>query len=244
MLQAPFATTSEPFATSLRTFTSRLTSLGAEQLQQFQLHLLRDQKLATGTVENRMTSLHFFFKKVLKRYDPELYDMQLTRVPKKLPVVLSAEEVEKLIAAAPNIRYRTILLLLYATGLRRAEAAQLRIADIDSQRMIIHVHAGKNSRDRELPLTPKLLEALRAYWRASKVKPKVYLFPTRFKKTDEERPVTDKAVWHACRASARRAGLSKRLGPHQLRHYAGSRTIPGELKVGLIGGSLARIFPA
>jgi len=192
--------------------------LGAEHLRQFQLYLLRDRKLATGTVENRMTSLHFFFKKVLKRYDPELYDMQLTRVTKKLPVVLSAEEVEKLIAAAPNMRYRTILLLLYATGLRRAEAAQLKIADIDSQRMVIHVHEGKNSRDRELPLTPKLLDALRAYWRACKVKPKVYLFPTRFKKTDEERPVTDKAVWHACRESARRAGLSKRLGPHTLRH--------------------------
>jgi integrase len=201
--------------------------LGAEHLRQFQLHLLRDRKLATGTVENRMTSLHFFFKKVLKRYDPELYDMQLTRVPKKLPVVLSAEEVEKLIAAAPNIRYRTILLLLYATGLRRAEAAQLKIADIDSQRMVIHVHEGKNSRDRELPLTPKLLDALRAYWRACKVKPKVYLFPTRFKKTDEERPVTDKTVWHACRESARRAGLSKRLGPHTLRHYVPSRTMSG-----------------
>ena len=136
--------------------------------------------------------------------------MQLTRVPKKLPVVLSVEEVEKLIAAAPNIRYRTILLILYATGLRQTEASQLKIADIDSQRMVIHVHEGKNSRDRELPLTPKLLEALRAYWRACKVKPKVYLFPTRFKKTDEERPVTDKTVWHACRESARRAGLSKR----------------------------------
>jgi integrase len=102
-----------------------------------------------------MTSLHFFFRKVLKRYDPELYDMQLTRVPKKLPVVLSPEEVEKLIAAAPNSRYRMILLLLYATGLRRTEASQLKIADIDSQRMVIHVHEGKNSRDRELPLTPK-----------------------------------------------------------------------------------------
>lgn len=108
--------------------------------------------------------------------------MQLTRVPKKLPVVLSAEEVEKLIATAPNIRYRTILLLLYATGLRRAEAAQLKIADIDSQRMVIHVHAGKNSRDRELPPTPKLLDVLRAYWRACKVKPKVYLFATRFRR--------------------------------------------------------------
>jgi integrase len=170
--------------------------------------------------------------------------MKLTRVPKKLTVVLSPDEVEKLIAGAPNIRYRTILLLLYATGLRRAEAARVRISDIDSQRMIIHIHEGKNSRDRELPLTPKLLEALRAYWRAYKVKPKVYLFPTRYKTAGEEQPVTDKAVWHACRESARRAGLSKRLGPHTLWHYAGFRTIPGELKFGLIGGSLASIFPA
>ena len=124
----------------------------------------------------------------------------------------SPEEVEKLIAAAPNLRYRMILVLLYATGLRRAEASRVKISDIDSQRMVIHVHEGKNSRDRELPLTPKLLEALRAYWRACKVKPKVYLFPTRCKTAGEEQPVTDKAVWHACRA-----GLSKRLGPHTLR---------------------------
>jgi len=123
--------------------------LGAEELRQFQLHMLRDLKLASGTVENRMTALHFFFKKVLKRYEPELYDMQLSRVPKKLPVVLSPEEVESLIEAAPNNRYRTILVLLYSTGLRRAEAANLKIADIDSKRMVIHVHEGKNSRDRE-----------------------------------------------------------------------------------------------
>ena len=116
--------------------------------------------------------------------------MQLTGVPKKLPVVLSPEEVEKLNAAAPNIRYRTILPLLHAAGLWRADASQLKIGDIDSQRMVIHIHEGKNSRDRELPLTPKLLEAVRAYWRACKVKPKVYLFPTQFKKTREERPQT------------------------------------------------------
>ena len=151
--------------------------LGVEEVRQFQLHLLRDQKLASGTVQNRMTALHFFFKRVLKRHDPEMYDMALTRKPKKLPVVLSPQEVEKLIEAAPNIRYRMILLLLYATGLRRTEASLLKLADIDSQRMVIHVHEGKNSRDRELPLTPKLLEALRAYWRACKVKPKVCRAP-------------------------------------------------------------------
>ncbi len=98
-----------------------------------------------------------------------------------------------------HLRYRIILRVLYATGLRRSEAARMKLADIDSQRMIIQVRAGKNSRDRELPLNPKLLEALRAHWRACKVKPKVYLFPTRFKTTEEERPVSDKAVWHACR---------------------------------------------
>ena len=192
--------------------------MGVEELREFQLHMLRDQKLATGTVQYRMTALHFFFKRVLKRHDPELYDIALTRRPKKLPVVLSSEEVEKLIEAAPNIRYRMILLLLYATGLRRTEASQLKIADIDSKRMVIHVHEGKNSRDRELPLTPKLLAALREYWRACKVKPRVYLFPTRRKTAGEERPITDKAVWLACTESARLAGLSKRLGPHTLRH--------------------------
>ena len=193
--------------------------LGAEELRQFQLHMLRDRKMATGTVLNRMTALRFFFKKTLKRHDPEFDDMGLTRRPKKLPVVLSAEEVEKLIEAAPNIRYRMILVLLYSTDLRRTEASQLKIADIDSKRMIIHVHEGKNSRDRELPLTPKLLAELRDYWRACKVKPRVYLFPTRFQAAgEEERPITEKAVWHARRESARRSGLSKRFGPHTLRH--------------------------
>jgi site-specific recombinase XerD len=199
-------------------FNKSPDQLGVEEVRRFQLHILRDRKLATGTVQNRMTALHFFFRKVLKRHDPELYDMALTRKPKKLPVVLSPEEVEKLIEAAPNVRYRTILLLLYATGLRRTEASQLKLADIDSQRMIIHVHEGKNSRDRELPLTPKLLAALRDYWRACKVKPKVYLFPARSQNTDEEQPTSDKTVWHACVESARRSGLTKPFGPHTLRH--------------------------
>jgi site-specific recombinase XerD len=192
--------------------------LGPEELRQFQLHLLQEKKLSTGTVQNRMAALRFFFKKTLKRRDPDFDDIGIARRPKKLPVVLSPEEVTRLIEAARNMRYRTILLVLYATGLRRTEAAQLKIADVDSQRMVVHVHEGKNSRDREVPLTPKLLEALREYWRAAKVKPKTYLFPSRFAKGEEERPITDKAVWHACRESAVRAGLTKRIGPHTLRH--------------------------
>jgi len=192
--------------------------LGPEEIRQFPLHMLRDQKLATGTVANRLAALRFFFKKTLKRHDPEFDDIGLAKRPKKLPVVLSPEEVAQLIEAAPNIRHRTILLLLYATGLRRTEASRLKIADIDSQRMVIHVHQGKGSRDREVPLTPKLLEALREYWRSCKVKSRVYLFPTRRNATAEERPISDKSVWHACRDTALRAGLTKRIGPHTLRH--------------------------
>ena len=192
--------------------------LGPEELRQYQLYLLQQKKLAHGSVQNRMAALRFFFKKTLKRRDPDFDEIGLSRRPKKLPVVLSPEEVVQLIEAAPNIRHRTILLLLYSSGLRRTEASQLKLADIDSKRMIIHVHEGKGSRDREVPLTAKLLEALREYWRACKVKPRVYLFPTPARPEAEERPVSDKTIWNACRDTALRAKLAKRIGPHTLRH--------------------------
>jgi site-specific recombinase XerD len=109
-------------------------------------------------------------------------------------------------------------MLLYATGLRRAEAARLKVSDVDSALMLIYVHQGKGSRDRDLPLTPKLLEALREYWQACKYKPRVYLFPSRVEPIRPERPISDKVIWNACHEAALRAGLSKRIGPHTLRH--------------------------
>lgn len=192
--------------------------LGAEEIGQFQLHLLKEKKLALGTIALRMGALRFLYKKTLKRRDLDLDDLPLLKTPKKLPVVLSPEEVTRLIEAAPNLLYRTLLLLLYATGLRRAEAAHLKVGDIDSSLMLIHVHQGKGSRDRELPLTQKVLDALRDYWRAAKIKPRVYLFPTRKEPTDQEKPISDKTVWNACHEAALRAGLTKRIGPHTLRH--------------------------
>ena len=192
--------------------------LGAEEIGQFQLHLLQEKKLALGTIALRMGALRFLYQKTLKRRDPDLYDLPLLKTPKKLPVVLSPEEVTQLIEAAPNLLYRTMLLLLYATGLRRAELAHLKVSDIDSSLMLIHVQQGKGSRDRELPLTQKVLDALREYWRAAKIKPRVYLFPTRKEPTVEEKPISDKTVWNACHEAALRAGLTKRIGPHTLRH--------------------------
>ncbi|MGI9070917.1 MAG: tyrosine-type recombinase/integrase [Bryobacteraceae bacterium] len=190
--------------------------MGADEVHEFQLYMIREKKLALGTVALRMGALRFLYRKTLRRRDID--DLPLVRAPKQLPGVLSQEEVVGLIEAALNLRHRTILMLLYATGLRRAEAVHLKISDIDTALMLIHVHQGKGSRDRVLPLTPKLLGALREYWQGCKYKPRVYLFPSRVEPIHPERPISDKVIWNACHDAALRGGLSKRIGPHTLRH--------------------------
>jgi integrase/recombinase XerD len=190
--------------------------LGAEEVRRFQLHLLNEKKLAPGTVEMRMSALRFLYKKTLKRRDLAYDDLIFPKRPKKLPVVLSPEEVTRLIEAAPNLMHRTILMVLYGPGIRRTEASLLKVSDIDSQRMVLHIRQGKGSRDRDVPLTPKLLEALREYWRWKR--PKVYLFPSTSGHRGAEEPISDKTVWYACKEAAARAGIKKRIGPHTLRH--------------------------
>ena len=132
-----------------------------------------------------------------------------------MPNILSQEEVTRLIEASSSLFQRALLMVLYGTGMRRAEIARLKIADIDSQRMIIHVVDGKGHKDRDLPLSPALLETLRAYWRW--LKPRIYLFPSRMHR-DCERPISDKAVWLACIQAAKRAGIRKPTSPHLVRH--------------------------
>src|SRR5438270_6621550 len=127
--------------------------LGLEEIGDFQLHLLEDKQLAIGTIALRMGALRFLYKRVLKRRDLDFENLPLLRTPKKLPVILSPEEVTRLIEAAPNLLYRTLLILLYATGLRRSEVAHLKVSDIDRSLMLIHVQQGKGSRTRTLPLT-------------------------------------------------------------------------------------------
>ena len=104
---------------------------------------------------------------------------------------------------------------LYATGARRAEVARLKVSDIDSQRMVVHIQGGKGRKDRDVMLSPVLLEALREYWR--RLKPKTWLFPGNRAHT-APRPITSKVIWHACHQAALRAGLHKRVHPHTLRH--------------------------
>ena len=135
-----------------------------------------------------------------------------SRTPRKLPVVLSLEEVAQFFAAIGNLKHRAILMTAYAAGLRLSEVVGLRVEDIDSRRMVIRVRQGKGRKDREVMLSPALLALLRRYWQA--VRPRGYLFPGR----DPDRPISHSAVQRACKAALRRSGLKKCISPHSLRH--------------------------
>jgi integrase/recombinase XerD len=123
--------------------------------------------------------------------------------------VLSPEEVSRLINAAGTLFRRTLLMTLYGTGMRRSELTHLKVSDIDSQRMIVRVLAGKGGKDRDLPLSPTLLETLREYWRWRK--PKLYVFPTPTRRLKGEGPISDKTVWIACSEAARWAETGRRF---------------------------------
>ena len=150
--------------------------LGPEHIRQYQAALFTRWKLAPNTVTQRLAALRFFYVQVLKRG----WSVAETPYPKKvlhLPQVLSQDEVARLIDAAEFPFHRILLMTLYATGARRAEVAHLKISDIDSQRMVIHIRGGKGRKDRDVMLSPKLLDALRVYWRGLKRKPTDWLFP-------------------------------------------------------------------
>jgi len=146
------------------------------------------------------------------------------KVPLRLPSVLSPDEVAHLIASANNPLYRTILMTLYSTGMLRAELVLLKESGIDKERMLLHVRQGKGKRDRSVPLSQKLLDNLREYW--CWMKPVTHVFPGIVDDRRVDTPLSDKVVWHAFREAAQRAGITQRVTPHTLRHYAASRTMP------------------
>ncbi len=191
--------------------------LGPEHIRQYQAMLFTKLKFSPNTVTLRLAALRFFYIHVLKRN----WSIAETPYPKKvfhLPEILSQEEVARLIDAAEFPFHRILLMTLYATGARRAEAARLKVSDIDSQRMVVHIRGGKGRKDRDVMLSPKLLEALRVYWRGLRRKPTNWLFPGNRWHTANY-PVTTKVLWTACQSAAKRAGLEhKHIHPHTLRH--------------------------
>jgi integrase/recombinase XerD len=190
--------------------------LGPDHIRQYQAHLFGRRKLAPSTVTQRLAALRFFYIKTLRKP----WSVAETPYPKKvqrLPIILSAEEVAQLIDSAVTAFHRILLMTLYATGVRRAELAGLKITDIDSRRMIIHIQGGKGRKDRDVMLSPKLLQALREYWRGLRRKPTNWLFPGGRSHTGDHH-ISPKTIWYACENAAQRAGIRKKIHPHTLRH--------------------------
>jgi len=196
--------------------------LGPEQIRQYQAHLFQAKKLAPATVSQYVSALRFLFVKTLRRHFLAEY-IPFPKSRKRLPTVLSPEEVTRLIDAACNLYHRTLLMTLYSTAARRAELCRLKVQDIDSQRMMIRINQGKGGRDREVPLSPKLLQTLRVYFRW--MRPTTFLFPGTVKGVRADVPITPNVVWLACRQAAQRAGITKRLSPHSLRHSCASHLL-------------------
>lgn len=191
--------------------------LGLEHIRQYQAAMFRTWKLSPNTVTQRLAALRFIYIQVLKRG----WSAAETPYPKKvlhLPQILSQQEVARLIDATQTPFQRILLMTLYATGAGRAEVARLEVKDIDSQRIVVHIRGGKGRKDRDVMLSPALLEALRTYWRGLRHKRTEWLFPGNRWHTSN-RPVTTKVLWTACQQAALLAGFEhKHIHPHTLRH--------------------------
>jgi integrase/recombinase XerD len=186
--------------------------MGEKEVRDFLLHLIRDRKASPATQDMYVNALKFLYTITLKR--PEVVkDISHPKRPHTLPVILSPEEVLQIFEAIRSVKYKAIIATAYAAGLRVSEVCGLRIADIDSQRMRIHVRAGKGKKDRYVMLGESLLALLRQYYQAARPKGE-YLFPGQ----KPQRHLTTTAVNKVLRQVIAATGLSKRVTMHTLRH--------------------------
>ena len=190
--------------------------LDCDHIREYQLHLVQKRKLLPRSVRLQVSALRFLFRKVLKRRVSR-DDLPLPKLLRRqIPMVLSPDEVTRMIDAASNLRHRTILMTLYSTGMRCSELCHLRVEDIDKERMVVRIRQGKGGKDREVPLSPRLLEQLRTYYRSVRQR-NGWMFPS-LQRRRSDQSITPKAVWHACRQATLRAGITKPVHPHTLRH--------------------------
>ena len=181
-----------------------------DDIRRYQLSLA-SSGLGVPSVNAAMTALRFFFKVTLRRGDVT-EDIVFAREPRRLPVVLSPDEVARLLAAAAGVKYKAALSIAYGTGLRASEVISLKVGDIDSARMLIRVDQGKGHKDRYVMLSRQLLDLLRQWWRIAR--PRYWLFPGQV----PGEPLTTRQLNRAVHAAAQRAGIDKRVGVHTLRH--------------------------
>ena len=182
----------------------------AEDLRLFQLRMAKTH-VSPWTINATIVALRLFFRVTLER-DDLVRRLTLVREPRRAPIVLSPEEVARLLTAAPGVKYRAALGVAYGAGLRVSEVVALKVSDIDNKRMLLRVEQGKGQKDRFVMLSPRLLELLRDWWQVAH--PRGWLFPG----LDPVNPMSARQLRRAVSAAARAAGIAKRVSPHTLRH--------------------------
>jgi len=219
--------------TKFSRFFGRSPNLASpEDLRAFQLQLV-EEGVSSTTINATITGLSFFFGVTLER-PSALKKMSPVRKPQKLPQVLSVDKVARLLAAVKNPKHRAALAVAYGAGLRASEVVHLKIADVDSERMILRVVQGKGRRDRYAMLSPTLLELLRAWWRQAhaqgKMLPGGWLFPGR----NPVNPLSTRQLNHACHRAARVADLDQRVSMHTLRHSFATHLLENKVDIRII----------
>jgi integrase/recombinase XerD len=192
-------------------FNTSPENLGVEAIREYQLYLIEDRKLSPASVNCFTAAAQFLYTVTLEMpWSRAHFPRQ--HVPGKIPVVLSPTEVALFFKHIGVVKLRAVLMICYASGLRISEAVKLKVSDIDSSRMVIHVRGGKGAQDRLSMLSPALLELLRTYWRCHR--PTDWLFPG----IKANKHISAATAQDVCREAAQRVGFSKRVTPHVLRH--------------------------
>ncbi|MBZ0150414.1 MAG: site-specific integrase [Planctomycetes bacterium] len=184
--------------------------LGPADIRQFQVRMI-EKKVSWTQFNQAVCAMRFFYRVTLPR-DFVVEHIPFAKVKRKLPTVLSVDEVRRLLSAPMCIKHRAVLSLIYATGVRLNEATHLRVADIDGERMTVHIRCGKGGKPRMVPMSAALRELLRAYWRSDH--PRDYLFPGQ----RPDQSLHESSVQHACARAKLAARIEKPASVHTLRH--------------------------
>jgi site-specific recombinase XerD len=187
--------------------------LSLEDIHTYQLHLIRDRKVAENTFNQYVSALKFLYGRTL-RLDWKIEMIPYHKRSKRLPVVLNREEVVRMYKAVPYLKHKAMILTSYSTGIRASELARIKVSDIDSKRMLIRIDQGKNRKDRYVRLPVKLLEILREYWQSETVKSKTWLFPGR----PRTEPITRNSVRNMVHKAKEAASIQKQVTTHTMRH--------------------------
>lgn len=204
----------------------------AEELRSFQLHLV-DQGVSPITLNATITGLKFYFE-VTVGHGEVMAKMQPVHVPRTLPVILSREEVGRLIAAAGNLKHQTALAVAYGAGLRASEVTALKVGDIDSQRMTLRVEQGKGRKDRYAMLSPVLLERLRVWWKVARAQGKMFDGGWLFPGLNPIESLSTRQLNRAIHAAAKTAQIDKRVSLHTLRHSFATHLLEQKVDIRVI----------